>query len=144
MQDLGLLVPVREHKAEIFEKMSQSFAMRQDLRRTGETIHDMMEKFPHLGNFDGEVVIFLYDFPLLFFSFSNLVFKTYYVIWPQLHAEFLRIHPNAKDMCRRFLKLLPNILKLPAQGELELTFEDGKILFYYFASLNPVFLKVSL
>lgn len=62
MEDLGLIVPIREHRTEIFEKMAKSFAVRQTLRRTGESIHDMMSKFPHLGSFDGEVVIFLYDF----------------------------------------------------------------------------------
>lgn len=50
------MVPTREHKADINEMMAQSFLRRQEMRKRGATLDEMLNKFPHLGSFDGEVV----------------------------------------------------------------------------------------
>ncbi|XP_026290131.1 uncharacterized protein LOC113214849 isoform X1 [Frankliniella occidentalis] len=84
IQKLACLNPDRNNATTILDGMAATFAIRCDMRRKGESITAILEKFPHFQHYKGNV----------------------------LSEEFSRIHPNAQDMCAELLELCPKILEV--------------------------------
>jgi len=59
IEKLAELMPGRAEKAAILDGMAATFKTRNMERRNSVSIKDMLEKYPHFKNYDGEVVCIL-------------------------------------------------------------------------------------
>ncbi|KAK3918870.1 tRNA uridine 5-carboxymethylaminomethyl modification enzyme [Frankliniella fusca] len=96
---LSLLNTSKAEKREVLRIMAKTFPKRQEARRRGETITYFITKYIQFKNFDGEV----------------------------LNEEFLRLHPNAKEMCKEFIRVRSKILELPAHREMDLKLDHSVV-----------------
>ncbi|KAK3925151.1 Halomucin [Frankliniella fusca] len=97
IQALAVLNPDRNNTQTIMDGMAATFAIRCNMRRDGESITVILEKFPQFQHYKGNV----------------------------LSEEFSRIYPNAEDMCPQLLELCPKILELCRNKiTFEIPFED--------------------
>ncbi|KAK3925589.1 putative disease resistance protein [Frankliniella fusca] len=99
VDSLALLVPGRVEKHEILTGMSKSFKKRNSLRDQGMDIPSILNSFPHLISYEGEV----------------------------LRQEFRMMNPQYQDMCKAFLNLQDKILRLPLKSPIALSFEDDTL-----------------
>lgn len=56
VQKLALLMPGRAERTEVLDGMRETFPLRQEARARQDTVRQMLERFPHLANYDGELV----------------------------------------------------------------------------------------
>ncbi|KAK3920533.1 Phenylalanine--tRNA ligase alpha subunit, partial [Frankliniella fusca] len=79
---LAVTNPDKAHREEILDGMRKTFQLRVVERRKGDSITEMIQRWPHLRNYHGEV----------------------------LSLEFELLHPKAVDMVRVLTPLVPKIL----------------------------------
>ncbi|KAK3924654.1 Coiled-coil domain-containing protein 77 [Frankliniella fusca] len=99
ISEMATLVPGSAELHDITEGMRKSFRLRETFRENGTDVSTFVTKFPHLMTYNGEM----------------------------LRQEFKRMRPNAKDLCRSFLPLLPKSLELPWKYPVTLSHEDDTI-----------------
>lgn len=56
IQQLGLLMPGRSEKSEIIMGMKDTFQNRQVARQKQISVAEILQQFPHLASYDGEIV----------------------------------------------------------------------------------------
>lgn len=108
---LNVINPIPTNREEILDGMKKSYKLRVASRLNGDSITELIEKFPHFQHYEGEV----------------------------LTQEFDMMFPKATDMVRTFTPLIPKVLeKFPAAKNLSPKSElDEMKVFLYLASLLP-------